>query len=299
MSKKIGTAEIEQFIAEGVYAETTIKAYRKVLGDFVEYVKPGTDGWELRAIGYRDTKKCGPHGKAMYLAIAKSFLTWCVLEGMLQKNPLQKVTVRVSKMGNRTSLTNEQVKALLDTLEKACKPSNKKDRVIAYRDRAAVIFMLHTAMRISGAIGIDLADFTLDGSGTGGEVHYKCKGHIGKDSRAYVTEAPFKAIDEYLKITKRTWKSEGPLFITSSGRRIGYDGMAKSLKQRFAEAGISGKGICAHTLRHTAASRAFESGADLRSLMDMLGHTSLNTTQIYIHGLKGVEHSAEAKIHYD
>jgi len=291
----IGKDEIERFIAEGMYADTTQVSYRKTLMRFTSIVKIPSKGWESRAVAFRDAKECGTYGKALYIATARSFLNWCLSEDLIQKNPLKKVRIRLPTKSNRSSLTDKEVKSLLGSMDSEAKRLKRTKRIAVLRDKAAIVFMLHTAMRVGGVISLDIEDFKhSEGVAI---ASYRNKGGIGKDSSAHVTKKPLDAVKRYLESTGRTWKSTGPLFCSQSGKRTSYHGLTKSIMKRLKASGIREE-VSPHWMRHTAATKAYRAGADIKAVQRLLDHKDLNTTDRYVHTLDDAKHSAEGKISY-
>ena len=95
-----------------------------------------------------------------------------------------------------------------------------------------------------------------------------------------------KAIGEYLKESRPELAEGKPrsnrLFITRRGKGFSRSGMWKLIHGYVVRAGI-GKKITPHTFRHSFATHLLEGGADLRVVQELLGHASINTTQIYTH----------------
>jgi len=301
MPKSIGKDEIEQFIAEGVYSPQTQKVYRFTLNKFVKFAKPGKRGWELRALKFRDSHDCGSYGKALYIAVAKSFLRWCFDEGLVGRNPLGKVRIKPPKKSNRTALTGDESRALQNHLNKLVNKTTGMAHLIAHRDRSAIIFMMYTGMRIGGVMEVCTGDFEQREDAM--IVNYKCKGHLDKDSTVFVGSEPIAAITDYLEATGRSWEDDCRIWVRhdgeNKGKPITYNGFSRPIMRRFREAGIDRPDACPHILRHTAASIALENGATIRQIQEMLGHSSYNITENYVHSFGKFKDSAEGKISYD
>lgn len=154
------------------------------------------------------------------------------------------------------------------------------------RDRAILELFFSTGMRLSEVCALDR--FTdMDK----GELTVRGKG--GKVRIVFLSEKAKKAVRMYME--KRTDADEALFVSIMRGRVIGRvtpRTVERMIKRHGVTAGIMGKKLTPHTLRHCFATDLLENGADLRSVQEMLGHANIGTTQIYTHvtnrGLKDV-----------
>lgn len=148
----------------------------------------------------------------------------------------------------------------------------------ARRDRALVEMLYATGIRVSELCGLDIDD--LDRQRRVIRVLGK-----GRKERTVPYGVPAaEAVDAWLAV-RGTWvtESSGPaLFLGARGRRIDPRVVRTLVYQVFGDE-ETGKRIGPHGLRHTAATHLLEGGADLRAVQELLGHSSLATTQIYTH----------------
>ena len=102
----------------------------------------------------------------------------------------------------------------------------------------------------------------------------------------YFGEGCREAIDDYLMVRdeeKIIPQDKNALFISRDNRRISVRGVQKMVEKKLKLAGLDATRYSPHKLRHTAATLMLKNGVDTRALQEVLGHSNLNTTQIYTH----------------
>ncbi|HEY0805427.1 MAG TPA: tyrosine-type recombinase/integrase [Pseudonocardiaceae bacterium] len=172
-----------------------------------------------------------------------------------------------------TWLTEPETEALLA----ACHRGTWTGR----RDHTMLLLTVQTGLRISELTALSCSDVHL---GDGPHVHCLGKGRKHRDTPLLpVTVAALR-----VWLTERRGHPDDPLFPTSTGRRLSRDAIEQRISLYHSRAGrtcpsISTKKVTAHTLRHTAAMRLLQSGADVTVIALWLGHEQITTTQIYLH----------------
>jgi integrase/recombinase XerD len=158
---------------------------------------------------------------------------------------------------------------------------------LAARDRALLELLYAAGLRIGEALGLDRRDVSLDG----GFVRVVGKGD--RERLVPVGEPAVAAIREYVDGMPAPLRERagwcGPegeageaLFVDGRGRRLSRMAAWRAMQRAAARAGIESH-ISPHTLRHSFATHLLEGGADLRVVQELLGHASINTTQLYTH----------------
>lgn len=149
------------------------------------------------------------------------------------------------------------------------------------RDFAIVTLFLNTGMRLSELVSLDLDSF--DSELCRVVVH----GKGDKERVIYINDAARLALKDYLRIRldpKYTITDEKAFFLSKRQTRISNKTVQWMVNKYLDAAGLGGRGLSVHKLRHTAATLMYQSGrVDIRVLKDILGHEQLNTTQIYTH----------------
>ena len=159
------------------------------------------------------------------------------------------------------------------------------------RDRAMLELLYGCGLRVS-----ELCDLTLESFPDGAEI-VRCTGKGSKDRIVPIGHAAGDAIVRYLSSARGAfWRgdnAERHLFLTRLGKKFTRMGVFKILKQRSAAAGLDPSVVSPHVLRHCFASHLLAHGADIRAIQEMLGHSSISTTQVYTH----VDQSRSGTIH--
>jgi len=147
-----------------------------------------------------------------------------------------------------------------------------------YRDYCILMLFMSCGLRISELVSLNITDIYED--------HLRVTGKGNKERIVFFAEGCREAIDDYLAIRdseKIVPEDKNALFISRDHRRISVRGVQKMVDKRLKLAGIDSTRYSPHKLRHTAATLMLKNGVDTRALQEVLGHSNLNTTQIYTH----------------
>jgi len=155
--------------------------------------------------------------------------------------------------------------------------SGSKDSL---RDYCMITIFLNCGVRLSELVGMDIRDIDF------AERRMKVLGKGNKERMIYLNDACIDALNKYLEVRRENKKAaeEPALFISQMNKRISKRRVQQIVEGTLREAGLSGKGITTHKLRHTAATLMYQYGdADVLTLKELLGHASVSTTEIYTH----------------
>lgn len=150
-----------------------------------------------------------------------------------------------------------------------------EDDFIARRDQAMLELFYSSGLRLSELVGLDLDGLDLPA----GLVRVRGKGN--KVRELPVGSLARQALEHWLPLRKLANPSDGAVFISQQGRRLG----PRAVQLRVRQAGVRelGQHLHPHMLRHSFASHMLESSQDLRAVQELLGHADIATTQIYTH----------------
>ena len=147
-----------------------------------------------------------------------------------------------------------------------------------YRDYCILMLFLSCGLRVSELVSINMQDIYED--------HVRVLGKGNKERIVFFAEGCREALDDYLAVRdngKIKEKDKDALFISQKNGRFGVRGVQQMVERKLLQAGLDSTRFSPHKLRHTAATLMLKNGVDTRSLQEVLGHSNLNTTQIYTH----------------
>lgn len=162
------------------------------------------------------------------------------------------------------------------TLEESQRLLNAVDGKNKERDYCILCLFLNCGLRISEMVGLNLADIRLDSL----LIH----GKGNKERIVYLNDACVQALNDWLTVRKDIATTDKKaVFLSARRKRISVDAVQVMVHKTLLRAGLDASHISPHKLRHTAATLMLQNGVDVRTLQELLGHESLNTTQIYTH----------------
>ncbi|MCP4264714.1 MAG: tyrosine recombinase XerC [Candidatus Brocadiaceae bacterium] len=283
MIEKLSLDFVARLEHEKGFSEHTLRAYHKDLLQFDNFLKDEKRS-SLESINHLllrrflavlRSKNYSKTTIARKLASIRSFFKFLIREGELVANPFEMLRTpkQDKKLPHFLSIT--EVDVLLKT------PNSTT--VMGLRDMAIMETLYSTGIRVSELVGLDEGNIDF----TAGMIKVQGKGK--KERLVPIGSHAIKAINEYIdsksmnkkKDEKSVSRSE-PLFLNKYGNRLTARSVARSLDKYLKESGVNLL-TSPHTFRHSFATHLLDKGADLRSVQEMLGHSSLSTTQVYTH----------------
>lgn len=152
------------------------------------------------------------------------------------------------------------------------------DEPIDLRDRAMITLLAECGLRASEICSLRPGDINRE------ERFFSVTGKGNKDRTVPFTPKVFHLLNQWLDV-RQAWagKAKLPLFITPKGRAMTRIDLWRMIRARGGRAGIAKARLHPHVLRHTIATRLLRKGMDLRALQELLGHSSIGTTEKYLH----------------
>ena len=215
-------------------------------------------------IGSLYSQNNNPRSIQRHLSSAKGFFRFLKKNNLIQSSTFELVTAPKSSNKLPDVLSPEDVEHLLNF-----KPSN----MIEIRDMAIVELMYSSGLRVSETVNINLNDFEEDKS------FLRVLGKGSKTRLVPMGRYAVNAINEWLIEREKILNNTDALFLNSKGTRLTVRSVQLRLKKMALKQGLPP--IHPHMLRHSFATHMLESSGDLRTIQELLGHSSLSTTQIY------------------
>lgn len=202
------------------------------------------------------------------IASVKAFFLYLLKQGLISEDPSE--TLKPPKIEKKAPviLTIEEINLLLE------QPNGTAPKDI--RDKAMLELLYATGIRVSELINLKVKDVNLSMN------FLQC--HDGSKERVIpFTNETRDALEEYLHNAREAMCKDDQeyLFTNCQGSPMTRQGFWKIIKYYSAKAGIK-KDITPHTIRHSFAMHLVNNGADLKSVQEMLGHSDISTTQIYV-----------------
>jgi integrase/recombinase XerC len=253
--------------AERGLSAHTLKAYRIDLEGLARFV--ASSGGRLRDVDLRairawlgrlDAKE--PSTIARKIASVRGFYKFLVREGVLERSPASRlVGPKVPKKTPRFLEVGEAA----ETLE-----NPTQDGPLLLRNKALLELLYGAGLRVSELCGVDVEQVDLE------RRMVRVRGKGNKDRVVPFGPPARDAIAEWL-----AGRSQGALFLNARGGRLSV----RSAWRIVRDAGVANGllGVHPHVLRHSCATHLLTGGADLRAIQEQLGHSSLSTTQRYVH----------------
>ena len=295
---------LNHLVVEKGFSRNTLEAYRNDLGQFLTYVEGRANGtpmaWDKVDLSLLVDYVSSLRGKKSYrdtttarkVAALKSFYNFLVEEETVDQDPTEYLTAPRVGRSLPKFLSEEEVDRLLEEAAKEKSPEGR-------RDWAILELLYATGLRVTELVSLNTQDIDLhDG-------YIRCTGKGSKERIAYVYPRALHALKAYIDDARpsllslesdghvlkngraqngkaASGKEEKALFVNHRGDRLTRQWVWNILKTYGKKASVD-KPITPHILRHSFATHMLRGGASLRHVQELLGHSSITTTQVYTH----------------
>tara|TARA_Y100000590_G_scaffold97726_2_gene111236 strand:+ start:843 stop:1748 length:906 start_codon:yes stop_codon:yes gene_type:complete len=273
---------IEDFLEyikyERSYSNHTIIAYKNDLCQFMKFCIQYSSSYSNKIcsvdrkmirefLSYEYGKGRSPKTVYRRLATLKSYFKFLAKKELVADNPTLNIKTPKFSTHIPSFIPEDSIKRLMNF------PDTSTD--IGLRDKAILELFYATGIRLSELVALNIGSIDLE------RKSIKVKGKGGKDRIVPFGDKAKYAIKHYNDIKKSFLQGqENPLFLGRGNNRISSRTVARRIKQYLIP--IIGKdGSSPHTLRHTFGTHLLDNDADIRSIQELLGHSSISSTQIY------------------
>ncbi len=280
------SAAVEQFVSsvqlERGLGAATAKSYRSDLLNLVDFMAESKlsrlEDLDLERL--RDwlwsgsTEGLAKSTLARRTAAVRSFTAWARRSHYIEQDPGLRLKTPKTDQHLPRVLSRGQIEELLSGLGHLADTGDP----IAVRNLAIVELLYASALRVAELAALDLSDFDFD------RMTVRVTGKGSKQRVVPFGVPARRAIENYLTAARPALTTAGSeaVFLGTRGQRIGTRSIYQVIAELLVELPGSGPNG-PHALRHTAATHLLDGGADLRAVQELLGHSSLGTTQIYTH----------------
>lgn len=229
---------------------------------------PALAGEFLRSLGQEGLS---PRSVNRVLSCLRGFYRYLLRTGRVFSHPFSGIRSLKTPRRLPTYLFEKEVQSLLE---------DKHQGFQALRDRLLFEVLYSTGCRVSEVCSLDLDTVV-------GRTRFAVTGKGDKTRTVFLTPSARKALEAYLPVRLLRVDDSDPdsaraLFLNSRGLRLGVRGVQKVVARAAIRAGLT-KQPTPHTLRHTFATHLSSEGMDVRVVQELLGHSRLETTQVYTH----------------
>lgn len=291
-SKRIDNTLLKRFLEYLDASEKTVQTYTRALRQFFKFLYENniTQPQRTDVLAFRDNLKDKgrkPTTIKSYIVAVRLFFQWTNQEG-LYPNIAEKIKgAKLDQAHKKDYLTVDQIKDVLNNIDTST--------LIGARDYAIIVLMVTGGLRTIEVSRADMDD--MRNVGNSPALYIQGKGREEKTEYVKLPLQVFKAIGRYREMLEKQYDV---LFVSTSnnnkGQRLTTRSISGIVKKRLKEAGYTSNRLTAHSLRHTAGTLNLMNGGTLEETQQLLRHSNINTTMIYLHHLERENNQSEKRI---
>ena len=266
------------------YSAYTLRNYRQAFTDFYFWLRTAGlaerrfDQLETRTVRdfvIESQRRFGRRTLHNHVSGLRAFFKFWVVRGRVTRNPF--VGVPLPRLEKRLPkfLTEAQMKLLLTGPQRLLE-NGSLDAFTAWRDRLVMELLYGGGLRVSELTGLDYGQVDLEAG------YARVLGKGRKERLCPLGRVATAVLVKWRKEFARGTAPTDPVLVTSTHHRLSVRAVQLLLKRYLALADLP-LDLTPHKLRHSYATHLLNAGADLRLVQELLGHASLNTTQVYTH----------------
>ena len=263
---------IEYLKYELNYSDNTINGYINHINKYLEYTKKKNINYKnitkdeiIDYLKYLDNQKLSNRSIGNILSSIRNYYDYMLDNKVISFNIFK--TISNPKMEKKLPnfLSYEDMRKIFDSI--------KTENILDYRNKLIIELLYATGIRVSELVNLKVTDINKN------ERSIRIFGKGRKERIVYYGEYADIALNDYLDIRN---SNNEYLILNKDGNKITARGIEKIIDKIVSDASINNN-VSPHTFRHTFATHLLNNGADIKSVQELLGHNSLNTTEVYTH----------------
>ena len=265
-------------------AENTLLSYQRDLGKFGDYLSENRLNFE--ELKTDDIVNFEVSLKSAKLTLSSINRAISSLKGFYKYVSIESSVNNPMLESQAHKLPRKLPKALsIDEVTKLIESAKREGDPVSPRDYAILELLYSTGARVSEIIGLNTTDISISNSADGDVSVLKLKGKGSKERFVPLGRFAISALDDYLVRTRpalaeKNSKGTTALFLNSRGGRLSRQSAWQIVLDAADATDLSGR-VSPHVFRHSYATHLLDGGADIRVVQELLGHSSVTTTQIY------------------
>ena len=275
---------LDQLRIERGLSANSVSAYARDLGKFSDFLtSPKKNFEELTSQDLTDfevwlkSMRLAPTSINRTLSAVKGFYKYAHLEFGISNPTLEIVSRRIPRKLPK-ALSIDEITGLINSAKREGDP-------ISLRDFAMLELLYSSGARVSEIVGVNTSDISITQTNDGDVTVLKLRGKGSKERIVPLGKFAVAALEDYFTRTRpslaaKNSKNEPALFLNSRGRRLSRQSAWQIVLDAAVATGLVGK-VSPHAFRHSYATHLLDGGADIRVVQELLGHSSVTTTQIY------------------
>jgi len=287
-------AFIRYLAAERRYSPLTVRNYRRDTERFLAWLGIGEADFDPQEVTPEDIRKWIVHrieqgiGAASVnreLSSLRTLFRWLRSTGAIDRDILHAIPSLRAPHRLPAFVPESRMERIVEECETA------GGDFTARRDALIILLLYACGLRLAELVGIDRSDFSFENS------TLLIRGKGDRERLIPLIEEIRDKIREHIELIERQnicTSGEKALFLTRKGKRISRSAVYRAVRDELTRAGVQGR-KSPHVLRHTFATHLMNGGADMREIQELMGHASLQTTQIYTHN--SIARLKEAYLH--
>lgn len=277
------TEFIRYLSAERRYSPLTVRNYKHDVEQFLAWLDCDESRFDPRSVTTEQIRewiifrteegKLSAGSINREVASLRAFFRWLHRTGAVEKDIFR----MISMLKTSRRLPAFVPESRMTTIVSECGPDSED--FLTERNSLIILMFYACGLRLAELVGIDRSDFSAD------YTSLRVRGKGDKQRMVPILEFLREKILHYLGLIERQnicISSEKALFLTHKGKRISRSVVYRTVQEELTRAGVQGK-KSPHVLRHTFATHLLNGGADMREIQELLGHASLQATQVYTH----------------